>query len=415
MNLSSSQTSGPSCPPTTSGRNHVRILVVSVLLSTLSLTGCGTPGQNADRRVAQNHVEHAVLWRGFTHEWGYNHRLNRLGNYVTLAGCRSTPVGGRSNASSRCTGQAVHAAATGTGSDTGEFVSHFSTLRSDAITFTEGNVSLQFTGREQQLITDEAVLKIPLKQPLDTDDSHVVFLNGFDLRTRAGSKAKKLKHLRFSVDRQATTDHADEVVTFRVRGELNANCDSMECKSQKNRVRYLADLRWLMISADPLPRTHKQVSRSYKWDKKQELTRERLGPSPELVLKGEDDVPTAAVGWTEFGVDLGGYKRRSGKITDRDHWFVEWSLFLPPGQYRPESGTYRLQPDLFFKQWNRKTRRRTTSIARRGHVTLSGEVTMVQHDDLEVEHRSMSGQITWRGKSAAARTEKAVERQTFSF
>jgi hypothetical protein len=381
----------------------------------LAVSACQTPQEARQQQSAANQVEHAVLWRGFSHAWGYNHRLNRLGNYVTMAGCQTTPAGQNTQATRRCTGQAVHTAATGTGNDRGDFTSYFSTLRSNDITFTEGNISLRFTGREERLLTDQAVLELPVNASLDASDQHVVFLNGFDLRTRPGSKAKKLKRVHFAIDRQASTDRAENIITFRVRGELNGNCDSMECKSQKNRVRYTADIRWLMLSADSLASTRKAVQRSYRWDKKTELSRDGLEPEPKLLLEGRNGIDAAALGWTEIGVDLGGYRRKSGKPTDRDHWFVEWSTFLPSGSYAPETGQYRVQPELFFKQWNQETRRRKMSIAKRGQVTLGGEVTMIQHPSLQVDHRSVDGQIQWRGKSAAARTEQAVSRRTFSF
>jgi len=403
--------------PTAKPIAHTRMASVLVLIVGVAAlaTGCQTSDQTRDRRAANNRVEHGVLWRGFSHQWGYNHRLNRLGNYVTLAGCQKTPANGQTDVTTACTGQAVHSAATGTGNDHGQFTTHFSTLRSDAVTFTEGNVSLRFSGREQNLLADEANLEVSLDDSLDPDDSYVVLLNGFDLRTRAGSRAKKLNRVRFSVDRQPTVDRAANSVTFRIRGELKANCSSMECKAQKNRVRYISDIRWLMLSTDQLATTRKSVERSYKWDRKKELTRERVGPPPELVIKGKPGTPDAAVGWTELGVDVASYRRRSGETKQRDHWFVEWSTYLPAGDYAADSGTYRLRPDLFFKQWNQETKRRKSSIAKRGKATISGEVTMVQHPDLAIDHRSVEGKFEWRGKSAAARTERAVTRRTFTF
>ena len=32
-------------------------------------------------------VETALIWNGFAHQWGYNHRLNRLGNWIGPMAC----------------------------------------------------------------------------------------------------------------------------------------------------------------------------------------------------------------------------------------------------------------------------------------------------------------------------------------
>lgn len=45
----------------------------------------------------------AVVWRGFEHSWSYNHRINRIGNYVKMVS--NDPYG-------------YHASASGLGSDT---------------------------------------------------------------------------------------------------------------------------------------------------------------------------------------------------------------------------------------------------------------------------------------------------------
>src|ERR1019366_7252669 len=79
----------------------------------------------------------AYIWRGFQHQWTYNHRCNRLGDYVQLNS--GTPV-------------SVHTSGTGSGSDSTYYKSYYTYVASPDVVFKEGEVNIKIKAKENHLV-----------------------------------------------------------------------------------------------------------------------------------------------------------------------------------------------------------------------------------------------------------------------
>ena len=89
----------------------------------------------------------AVFWQGFSQDWTYNHRLNRMADYVTE----------KDNAFLLC-----HAGASGTGADSGRFVQHYTMVETPEAQFYTGSVEIKFEGKEGDPETQTLMEKITI-------------------------------------------------------------------------------------------------------------------------------------------------------------------------------------------------------------------------------------------------------------
>ena len=71
-----------------------------------------------------------AVWQGFSHYWTYNHRLNRLGDFIAQSS-------GEENKA--CT--LMHTAATGLGKDSATFQSRFAIVIAPDISFFAGKIN----------------------------------------------------------------------------------------------------------------------------------------------------------------------------------------------------------------------------------------------------------------------------------
>src|SRR5690242_9683856 len=79
----------------------------------------------------------AFIWRGFSHQWTYNHRCNRIGDYVVYN--NNKPI-------------TAHTSATGKGADSTYFTSYYSFVASQNVAFKEGKVTIQVNSKEKRLV-----------------------------------------------------------------------------------------------------------------------------------------------------------------------------------------------------------------------------------------------------------------------
>lgn len=110
----------------------------------------------------------AIIWRGFEHKWTYNHRCNRIGDYVVYN--HGKP-------------QTTHVSATGLGADSTYFTSAYTKITSPNLFFKEGKTTLKIETTEKQLSEGEILVTIPCDDWLQNKDRYVTTLNGFDLHS----------------------------------------------------------------------------------------------------------------------------------------------------------------------------------------------------------------------------------------
>lgn len=382
------------------------VRTVSSLLVAVA-AGCAAPEVETSQKLDES-KRAATIWNGFTHTWTYNHRLNRLGDWVTLD-CGSGPRAERPLR--RCEGKTVHTAASGTGADTASFESYHSRVVTDDVGFHSGRARLRVDGREERDLRVEHEGRIPAQGPLRDRDHYAILLNGFDLYSEGRrAKAKKVQRFRLWTQGEADYDHSDHAVEFELGALLNMNCDSVECKQQSNRVRYTVDVRFLVVAFDEAVRkTTKSFQTAYTWNRKRELHKSDIDLSRRTSqIKGvREDYDSAAIAFREIDFDFG----KKGRA--KDHWFVNWTHAIRNVEYDPASGLARFDLDLFFKEWNRRAKKKLTSIARKGDASLRADLALLQFENARVENHSASGQIEWKGRNRPATSDAAVWKRPF--
>ncbi|NTX17885.1 hypothetical protein HUA76_44745, partial [Myxococcus sp. CA056] len=122
--------------------NRVVLLAAALLLG----TACGEPPHEEDTYLGQSTAalyeqnegarNGVVLWRGFNHWWDYNHRINRLGDWVQNDGCTGLS----------CSAHIIHAAASGSGPDTASYKSWYTTLATSSAAFRTGSKLISIKG-----------------------------------------------------------------------------------------------------------------------------------------------------------------------------------------------------------------------------------------------------------------------------
>ena len=372
-------------------------------LIVLLLAGCSAPEVRSTTSVDEKQNA-AFLWNGFSHEWSYNHRLNRMGDYLNDFDCREVEKNDLPR--SLCTGKLFHTGASGTGRDTLRFKSHYTKVVSPEVGFRSGEVVLPFDGPEQRRLRVDRRVEIPVeKSTMAGRDEYVALLNGYDLHVGEKGKAKKVKQFRVWVTESPTYYPDREVLAFKVGGLLNMNCDSIECKQQRNRVRYKLSLHFMLMGHDgAIHTTKRDYEAAYSWNKRDELDRNDVPLNEERhSIKGlSEDYASATVGFQSIDFDLA----KKGRY--KDHWFVEWVHALRDVEYDPEEGRASFDLDLFFKEWNARTKRKATSIAQKGEAILGADVVLVQFREAVVEADAATGTIDWPGRNRSPVDEKAV-------
>lgn len=328
----------------------------------------------------------SYIWRGFTHSWTYNHRINRLGSYVT-------------NDSSGAV--AVHTAASGLGADSCFFTAHYSKVSSNKVYFQEGVENIKLIGKEKQLITKTFELSIPADENMKAQDHYISLLNGFDIK--AIGNADKIQFFRIAVE-DAYYAPAVKELRFKINVGLVFNCQSLECSRFNQKTTYDLKLYYLIIggSHENLMSTEKTVTENYPWDKKIESNRDLK----QLYINGHKDMSleAAALGIKSISVTL-----------DKAHWILIYNNAITPTDYDSKRGKVSFNANLFFQEWQQGMKKMSAmpkhsrfSMKRKGWCVLDTEVALIQFSEAEVVHDKFSGSFFWKGKNASPDIPEAV-------
>lgn len=328
-------------------------------------------------------TDRALIWGGFEQDWTYNHRLNRLGDFVGSLGC----------AGSDCTGSLTHAAASGKGSDTAHYRSFASAVTAPGVGFVQGVTTFLASERrgEGAAMRFHRTATVAARGLLaDRGQLHVV-LGGFDLRSTAD--ADKLSELSMAVG-NARYDAAKGAVSFDVDLDLRLDCDSLECRFFNRGVHYEVDVVWtLMAYDDELAVRGTPAEVAYTWERAsraEELAREDF--VSRTVLVGTPNTYEAAfVAFQALSVHL-----------DDDHYMQDWTTALRPGAYSRETGAMDLDLALLFKPWNQLSHSRLWSLTDKGKANISAELALIQLRRGRVTPMNVEGEIAWRADGRPA-------------
>jgi hypothetical protein len=399
-----------------------------------------------------------VLWQGFSHRWGYNHRVNRIGCYIEHTG---SPEGAYGI-------DAVHTAASGTGPDRAEFVDPFFMVQTKSAAFQAGTCQVKLTTTEEQLTPFRLHVRVGLGPSLAGKDTYTVVLNGFDLV--AEGDAKKLMTLVLGVtDPEPTADR--RALSFSTYGAFRVDCSTPECDrktrvkrsladdqwkqsvqalrlkisqdlrdpkrtveyeagtlsvvgsgvpSLADRVQYVLRVRYLIIagnSEDLYIAQAEPISHSYTWDRKSELPSSLTGRAPIHVspVAGKPGFDGFAFAFQEFAVTL--YRKgTAGRLLWRQDiamHLLEWNMRIWEAK-QLEGGLFSCTLDLFFKNWDKRMRWRRlpySLFAYRdaGEAQFGAQLTLLQFKTLDLAKKdSQGGSIDWLGGNREATTDPAA-------
>src|SRR5688572_8878017 len=163
--------------------------------------------------ICVNTVAQIPVWQGFQMDWTYNHRISRLGSYIS-------------------NNMVVNTAATGLGKDSGWFSTHYISVPETGIKYNEFEIRKNIEARENQMI------QFQIDTVMSVSFHHSIFyLNGFDLI--ANNDADKLQLLEWSIK---MVKGNNDTTFLRINLAMMFNCQSIECDWLNNDVEYTLKL-----------------------------------------------------------------------------------------------------------------------------------------------------------------------------
>lgn len=161
---------------------------------------------------------HFPVWQGFKQEWGYNHRLNRLGDYFYARPDGPYPA------------EWLHFAASGSGADSCHFETFYHWIQNPNWDTHHGCVSVQLRGKEGDTLTAETAWKLSTQNM-----AQLYWINGFDIHAKQNQGADKLQYLKVTTEPRFSIE--EDMAIYRVKIKAVFNCSTLEC-DRKDEVGY---------------------------------------------------------------------------------------------------------------------------------------------------------------------------------
>ena len=333
-----------------------------------------------------------IVWMGFEHAWTYNHRLNRLGDYIEQPKFEGYdhPV------------KHIHTGATGVGWDDALFTSYYTSIESKDIGFQSGNVKLDLVNKEGEKAAVKSKIVIPLQGNLQNKDKIVALLNGFDLV--ANTRADKLKMMSVEL---SDPIYNEEKTSVELEVEIGfiANCGSLECNRFIQRYNYTLTIQYLLVAGNKSDFNSKEKSflKPYEWDKKDSFEDGIINES----VQGKPNFEQASIGFKSIIINM-----------DRDHWLVDWNTAIHPQFYNATTGKMDFAMDLLLKQWKKKIDspfkfQSKFSKRKDGWAYVSGSVVLLQFKDACIQPLTRFGSLSWKGMNKGAGGNEAINVHRF--
>lgn len=338
-------------------------------------------------------IHQTAIWRGFEHSWTYNHRINRIGDYV-----ETTPNGIKT----------CHTSASGLGADSTFFTSHYSFVESPDVGFKSGMVQVKLYGKEKQLLTKRLEVSIPAPEGMKYKEQYITLLNGFDLV--AVDRADKIQLLRLSVE-DAEYAPAINEIRFQLKVALVVNCQSLECSRFNQKTTYNLKVYYLIVAADHehVHASTKTLTKDYPWGRKNEFNHTL---TKHYLLGRKDQGYQEAV----FGL-------KSMALTlDAAHWTLQYHNNVVPLNYDVNESKAQFALDLFFKEWQQgmkthsaKPNHSQFSSKKKGWCVLDTTVALLEFKSAKVKHSKRKGALYWEGLNATSSSPKAMSVENVPF
>jgi hypothetical protein len=328
----------------------------------------------------------ACIWRGLRHSWTYNHRCNRMGDYVEKKGNEF---------------YSVHTSATGKGADSTFYNSYYTRVESPDVWFQQGSESCELFGMEGELLESTNEVMIPLPDGLKPTAFMTAVINGFDIQSLA--KADKLQMFNVSIEKPEVLAEQRKIRLL-IKISLVDNCQTLECETFNNKTGYSVTIHYLVVCAEKQNIFENQdfSNRSYTWDKK--IINGSLNETRVIQGASSGAFNTSLVGIQSFGFTL-----------NKAHWLVEFDNNIQPHEYKPADGTYSYDIEQSFVEWEEGMKMFSAvpeqskfSSRRKGWLTMDMDVVFLQFKNARIKHGEIEGSMFWMGRNESPNGPNAV-------
>ena len=324
---------------------------------------------------AEEGEQSVLIWQGFRQSWGYNHRVARLGDWVSG-------------------GEVHHAAATGTGPDRAEFESLHLRWQADDLWWQNTVVELDLSGLEGEAVRSHITLEVPANPGAPEDTEVLALLSGFDLA--ATGSADKVQAFRVSLG-EAGHDPVSGQLQVALEAGLTADCNSPECPREDGvDYRLRVHVLWLWVRGSWVSQ---RVEHATRWSRWQEPEATRVTG---LLQANPGVVGANILAWREISFAM-----------DRPAHLLRFHTVLHPGAYDPSTGVQAYEIEWGFLPWQRGMKAAHlpySLLAYRsgGEARWSGEVVLLQSGPGRVEPARVSGLLKWPGRNLPASDPAAL-------
>lgn len=335
------------------------------------------------RLVAQERA--FAIWQGFEHKWMYNHRLNRLGDYIAQGESGPLPQPYHS----------VHTGATGLGKDTAVFRSCFAEVKTRGIEVFAGAETLPLSGRQGDLFQIRRKLFI-IDAALAKKPRLTVVFNGFDLLSESGADKLQLLNVQFS---DPVRRNQSDTIELEIEAAIVVDCRSFECNRFNKQFDYKLRLRYLVLGATDgqMHVTPAEYNESVIW------TRQQTTPESARLrqIQGNAGFKQGIVAYKNIFI-----------VLNHDHWILSFANALTRSDYDAPTGRMQLRHITYIRQWEPGMKDVSAQSAfsekRPGWGMLQGSLQLLQFREGSVSYFERIGYIGWGGNNVKADNEDAI-------
>ncbi len=354
-----------------------------------------------------------ALWRGFQHNWLYNHRTNRIGSFIDKHYSKFT---------------VNHSAASGTGADTLHFQDEYSIVQKGDFSFYSNKVFFNLKEKKGHTIAFRKDLVIKLKAG-DKNINFGALLNGFELIPKDYSKNKmkpkknpssKL-HL-LDIEIREIYRNADEL-KLAVLGSLNLDCKSIECTISQTDFDYDLDIHFIILKGKKQDFDYEKssgpITNHYSWKKTGKKNEKNLlndGVKEDvLFLKNSlEDFDSYAIGYRKMSLIV----HNLAYGPDKSVHMLDVNINIK--EFRPFStNQIHLRHEIFFRNWRRKMQSSGNSswVSFGQQGSFKGEVRLgvFRFKDTQVKLKNNTGTIFWKGEDKSAHDKDALVSKEIDF
>lgn len=339
-----------------------------------------------------SYAQHSfAVWQGFSNYWTYNHRVNRLGDYISQL---SYPNNKQATV--------VHTAATGIGKDSAYFSSRYALVQAKEIVHFSGKAEFVLQAEEGAFKTVRKKIILQPDSSQQQKEVYIALLNGFDLIS--SGDADKVQVFSVSIE-NPVYDKTKHELSIPLDVSFQADCSSPECSLLNQTVDYKLSIYYLILSgmAKELSAKELDYERTIRWDTKTE--------TPKIPLEKSISI---SPGYEE---GFFAYKRFSLHVKKERHYLgYENSINSAGINLLNQSAYCRMQ--LYYSNWAARMRKSPASggqaffaFAQPGEAVMQGSLQFIQFNGT-VSYNHTDNTLFWEGKNHSPESDAAVKSKT---